>query len=287
MNRREVMRSLAVLSAAGMLPGISSAFAEAAKYGLKQSACLGCYGGYMKKNNISLDQFCEAVAKIGVKSLELTNAGQWEVMKKYGLSCAMLPAPMGITRGFNHTKYHEELIVKTKACIDEAVSWGFKNVICMSGNCEGMGKEEGLANCVTGLKEVVPYAEKKGIILCMELLNSHGHKDYMADSTAWCVELTHKLDSPSFKILYDIYHAREMGEDPIKDIREHHDCWGHYHTGGWPGRAEIDLASQELDYAKIMREIAETGYQGWIGQEFVPRRDGLKSLAEAFGICDV
>ena len=286
MNRRTVLKSLTVLAAAGALP-IPSAFAEAQKYGFKQSACLWCYNGWMNKNNVSLDQFCEAAAKIGIQSLELTGEGQWETMKKYGLCCAMIGSPMGITRGFNHTQYHEELIVKTKACVDQAVKWGFPNVITMSGNCEGMGKEEGMANCIKGLKEVVPYAEKNGIVLCMELLNSHGHKDYMCDETKWAVDLVHAIDSPSFKILYDIYHAREMGEDPIKDIREHHDCWGHYHTGGWPGRAEIDLASQQLDYAQIMREIAETNYKGWIGQEFVPRRDGLKSLAEAYAICDV
>ena len=286
MNRRTVLKSLTVLAAAGALP-IPSAFAEAQKYGFKQSACLWCYNGWMSKNNVSLDQFCEAAAKIGIQSLELTGEGQWETMKKYGLCCAMIGAPMGITRGFNHTKYHEELIVKTKECVDKAVKWGFPNVITMSGNCEGMGKEEGMANCIKGLKEVVPYAEKNGIVLCMELLNSHGHKDYMCDETKWAVDLVHAIDSPSFKILYDIYHAREMGEDPIKDIREHHDCWGHYHTGGWPGRAEIDLASQQLDYGQIMREIAETNYKGWIGQEFVPRRDGLKSLAEAYAICDV
>ena len=286
MNRRTVLKSLAVLAAAGALP-IPSAFAEAKKYGFKQSACLWCYNGWMNKNNVSLDQFCEAAAKIGIQSLELTGEGQWGTMKKYGLCCAMIGAPMGIPRGFNHTKYHEELIVKTKACIDQAVKWGFPNVITMSGNCEGMGKEEGMANCIKGLKEVVPYAEKNGIVLCMELLNSHGHKDYMCDETKWAVDLVHAIDSPSFKILYDIFHAREMGEDPIKDIREHHDCWGHYHTGGWPGRAEIDLASQQLDYGQIMREIAETNYKGWIGQEFVPRRDGLKSLAEAYAICDI
>ncbi len=286
MNRRTVLKSLAVLAAAGALP-IPSVFAEAKKYGFKQSACLWCYNGWMSKNNVSLDQFCEAAAKIGIQSLELTGEGQWETMKKYGLCCAMIGAPMGITRGFNHTQYHEELIVKTKACVDQAVKWGFPNVITMSGNCEGMGKEEGMANCIKGLKEVVPYAEKNGIVLCMELLNSHGHKDYMCDETKWAVDLVHAIDSPCFKILYDIFHAREMGEDPIKDIREHHDCWGHYHTGGWPGRAEIDLESQQLDYGQIMREIAETNYKGWIGQEFVPRRDGLKSLAEAYAICDV
>lgn len=287
MNRRELIKSLAVLTSAGCLPGVSSAFAEAAKYGLKQSACLWCYGGYMRNNNISLDQFSDAAAKIGVKSLELTGPNEWKTMKNYGLICAMLSAPCGIPKGFNHVENHKDVIEKTKAQIDLAVEWGFPNVICMSGNCNGMGKEEGLANCVIGLKEVVPYAEKKGIVLCMEFLNSHGHKDYMCDSTDWAVELVHKMDSPSFKILYDIFHAREMGEDPIKDIREHHDCWGHYHTGGWPGRAEIDLASQKLDYAQIMREIAETNYKGWIGQEFVPRRDGLKSLQEAFDICNI
>ena len=286
MNRRTALKSLAALAALGIAPAHLTAMAEAKKNGIKQSACLWCYGGYLRKNNISLDEFCKICADMGLLSLELTGPGDWEIMKKYGLICAMLPSS-GIERGFNHVENHEFLIEYTKKQIDAAVAWGFPNVIVMSGNCKGMGKEEGLANCVTGLKEVVPYAEERKIVLCMEFLNSHNHKDYMADSTKFCVDLTHELDSPSFKILYDIYHARMMDEDPLKDIREHADCWGHYHTGGYPGRAEIDMASQQLDYAALMKAILETGFTGYVGQEFCPRRDAITSLKEAFALCDI
>lgn len=286
MNRRDALKSLAVLSTLGLTSAQLDAFAQTAKYGLKQSACLWCYNGYLKKNNLSLDDFCKVCAEIGLQSLELTGPGEWGVMKKHGLMCAMLSSP-GIARGFNHVENHDFLVDFTRKQIDLAVEWGFPNVICMSGNCEGMGKEEGLANCVTGLKRILPYAEEKKIVLCMEFLNSHGHKDYMADSTAFCVELTHTLDSPSFRILYDIFHAAMMGEDPIQDIREHSDCWGHYHTGGYPGRAEIDLDSQTLDYRVIMEEIAKTGFKGYIGQEFCPRRDAIQSLREAYALCDI
>lgn len=286
MNRRDVLKSLSALAALGILPHNLEALAAAGKYGLKQSVCLWCYNGYLKKNNLSLDQFCEFCAKLGLKSIELTGPKEWEVMKKHGLMCAMASSG-SIPKGFNRLENHEELIQVTKAAIDRAADWNFPNVICFSGNCDGMDKEEGLRNCVVGLKQVIPYAKEKGIVLNMELLNSINHKDYMGDKTDWMVRLVHELDSPHFKVLYDIYHAAMMGEDPIKDIREHHDCWGHYHTGGYPGRAEIDKASQELDYAAIMQEIAKTNYQGYVGQEFCPRRDALKSLEEAVKLCDI
>ncbi|MDO4575166.1 MAG: sugar phosphate isomerase/epimerase [Planctomycetia bacterium] len=286
MNRRDVLKSMAVLAALGITPAHLHALEEAKKNGIRQSVCLWCYNGYLKKNNLSLEQFCQICKDLGIGSVELTGESQWEVMKNYGLICAMCPSG-SIPKGFNRVENHKELVELTKKRIDLAVKWNFPNVICFSGNCEKMGKEEGLANCVVGLKQVVPYAEKNGIVLNMEFLNSHGHKDYMGDSTAWLVKLVHELDSPSFKVLYDIYHAAEMGEDTMKDIREHHDCWGHYHTGGWPGRAEIDFASQRLDYTALMKAILETGYTGWVGQEFCPRRDAIQSLKEAYQICNV
>jgi hydroxypyruvate isomerase len=137
------------------------------------------------------------------------------------------------------------------------------------------------------LKKIAPYAEQKKVTVCLELLNSIDHKDYMADSTKWCVELVHRVGSPRVKVLYDIYHAAMMKEDPLADIRNHSDCWGHYHTGGYPGRNEID-DTQQLDYPKLMRAIAETSYTGYVGQEFVPKRpDALESLRQAVELCDV
>ena len=160
-------------------------------------------------------------------------------------------------------------------------------MICFSGNRAGMDDQEGLANSVAGLKKVAGYAEKKKVTICLEFLNSHDHKDYMADSTKWCVGLVHGVGSPRVKVLYDIYHAGMMKEDILADIKKHHDCWGHYHTGGVPGRHEID-ETQTLDYAKILKAIADTGFQGYVAQEFVPKRkEALKSLEQAIGICDV
>ena len=174
-----------------------------------------------------------------------------------------------------------------KANLEKAAAASVPNVITFSGNREGMDDQEGLKNCVTGLKKIAPYAEKKKITVNLEFLNSINHQDYMADSTKWCVDLVKQVGSPRVKVLYDIYHAAAMKEDVLADIRNHHECWGHYHTGGYPGRAEID-SSQKLDYRKIMEAIAETGYKGYVGQEFIPKRaEALKSLEEAVRICDV
>ena len=171
--------------------------------------------------------------------------------------------------------------------IDETADAGFPNVITFSGNREKLPDDEGLANCVLGLKKIAGYAEQKKITICLEFLNSHDHTDYMADSTKWCVELVHQVGSPRVKVLYDIYHAGRMNEDVLADIKNHADCWGHYHTGGVPGRNEID-ETQTLDYRKIMQAIVASGYTGYVGQEFIPKRaDALKSLRQAIAICDV
>ena len=171
--------------------------------------------------------------------------------------------------------------------IEFAAAEGVPNVICMSGNRKGMADEEGLANCALGLKPVLGLAEARKVTLCMEGLNSRvDHHDYMYDHTTWGVELCKRLGSPRFKLLYDIYHMQIMEGDVIRTIRTHADCIAHYHTGGVPGRHEID-DTQELNYRAIVRAIVETGYQGYLGQEFIPTRDPLASLAQAYRICDV
>jgi hydroxypyruvate isomerase len=150
-----------------------------------------------------------------------------------------------------------------------------------------MDDQEGLKNCVAGLKKIAGYAEQKKVTVCLEFLNSHDHKDYMADTTDWCVRLVQQVGSPRVKVLYDIYHAGMMKEDVLADIRQHHECWGHYHTGGLPGRNEID-DTQTLNYAKLMQAIVESGYTGYVGQEFIPKRpEALQSLEQAVAICDV
>jgi hydroxypyruvate isomerase len=253
---------------------------------IKQSVCLWCYNKYLKAHNMDLDGFADHCAKLGLKSIELVGPKDWPTLEKHGLVCAMTPSH-GITKGLNRIENHEECLSKVRESIDQCAEAGFPNVITFSGNREGLDDEEGLKNCVIGLKKIAGYAEAKKVTVCLEYLNSIDHKDYMADRTAWCVRLVQAVGSPRVKVLYDIYHAAMMKEDPLKDINAHADCWGHYHTGGMPGRNEID-SSQTLDYTALMKAIAESGYQGYVGQEFVPKNeDALKSLADAVKICDV
>jgi hydroxypyruvate isomerase len=287
-NRRSMLRAAAGAAAFGATwsAGRESLSAEL-KGRINQSVCLWCYNKYNKAHNVDLDAFAAAVAEMGIKSIELVGPADWPTLKKHGLVCAMTPAH-GIAKGLNRVENHEECLGKVRQGIDDSAAAGFPNVITMSGNRQGMDDEEGLKNCVTALKQIAPYAEKKKVTVCLEFLNSAvNHKDYMADSTKWCVEMVHRVGSPRVKVLYDIYHAAVMGEDVLKDIQQHHDCWGHYHTGGVPGRNEID-DSQTLDYAKLMRAIVESGYTGYVGQEFIPKRDdAMESLRQAVTICDV
>jgi hydroxypyruvate isomerase len=286
LSRRTLLRTLAGAAAAATLPLGNLSWAADLKGRIQQSVCLWCYNGYLKKNNMDLDQFAAFAAKLGLKSIELVGPDQWPTLKKHGLICAM-SSSHSIPKGLNRIENHDECLAKIRKSIDDTADAGFPNVICFSGNREGMDDEEGLKNCVIGLKKVAGYAEAKKVTICMEFLNSVNHKDYMADTTQWCAKLVHQVGSPRVKILYDIYHAGMMKEDPLADIKNHADCWGHYHTGGLPGRNEID-DTQTLDYRKLMQAIVDTGYTGYVGQEFIPKRpDALKSLEQAVGICDV
>lgn len=288
LSRRSLLRTLAGAAVVGAVGPLGQAAVAAERRGrIKQSVCLWCYNSYLKKAGMDLDQFAAVCAKLGLKSIELVGPDQWPTLKKHGLLCAMTPSH-GITKGLNRVANHEECLAKVREGIDQSAAAGFPNVICFSGNRDGMDDAEGLKNCVAGLKEVAGYAEEKKVTICLEYLNSAvNHKDYMADSTKWCVELVHRVGSPRVKVLYDIYHAGIQKEDVLADIRQHHDCWGHYHTGGVPGRNEIDQ-TQTQDYAQIMRAIAETGYQGYVGQEFIPKNpDALQSLEQAVTLCDV
>ena len=286
-SRRTLLRGMAGVAAAGAAwPLVSPLQAAEAPGRIKQSVCLWCYSGFMKKAQMELDAFAAASAAMGLKSIELVGPDQWPALKKHGLICAMTPSH-SIPKGLNRLENHDECLGAIRKSIDATAEAGFPNVITLSGNRAGMDDQEGLKNCVTALKKIAPYAEEKKVTVCMELLNSVNHKDYMADSTAWCVELVHRVGSPRVKVLYDIYHAAMMKEDVLADIKAHADCWGHYHTGGMPGRNEID-ETQTLDFAKLMRAIADTGFTGYVGQEFIPKRpDALKSLQQAVTICSV
>jgi len=251
------------------------------KGNIRHSVCRWCYG------KLSLDELCKACVEIGIESVELLGPSDWPTVKKYGLTCAMCNGPDRIDYGFNRVEHHDDLIAKFEKAIPQVAEAGFPNIICFSGNRRGMSDEEGLENCVKGLKRLMPIAEKYKVNVVLELLNSKvNHKDYMADHTAWGVELCKRVGSERFKLLYDIYHMQIMEGDLIRTIKENYQYIGHYHTGGNPGRNEID-ETQEIYYPAVMRAIVSTGYKGFVGQEFVPKRDPLTSLRQAIMICDV
>jgi hydroxypyruvate isomerase len=226
------------------------------------------------------------VKKIGYQSIELLVPPEFETVKKAGLTCAILGGA-SIPDGLNRKENHEKIEKHLREFIDFAAKEGIPNVICMSGNRKGMPDDVGLDNCVIGLKRIVGYAEEKKVTLCMEGLNSKvDHKDYMYDFTKWGVELCKRVGSERFKLLYDIYHMQIMEGDVIRTIKENAKYIGHYHTGGNPGRHEID-DTQELNYAAISKAIIETGFKGFMAQEFIPVRDTVASLTQAFKICDV
>jgi len=196
--------------------------------------------------------------------------------------------PGGIPKGLNRPAHHAAITAFFERTLPAVAAAGFPNVICFSGNREGMSDDEGLQHCADGLKRIVPLAEKHGVTVCMELLNSRvNHPDYMCDHTAWGVELCRRVGSERFKLLYDIYHMQIMEGDLISHIREFHSCFAHYHTGGVPGRHEID-STQEIYYPAVMEAIVATGFKGFVAQEFLPTtKDKLASLAAGIRICDV
>ena len=251
------------------------------KGNIKHSVCEWCY------ENISIEELSENCARIGIKSVELVNPRDWPVLKKNGLICAMIETH-SIEKGLNRKENHDYCLNLIREGIEAASEAGFPNVICFSGNREGMPDDEGLENCAEGLEQIVGLAEKKGVSICFELLNSKkwGHADYMCDNTDWGIQLVKRVASPSLKLLYDIYHMQIMEGDIIRTIRDNIEYIAHFHTGGVPGRNEID-ETQELNYAAIMRAIAETNFDGYVAQEFIPKRDPIKSLEQAIQICDV
>jgi hydroxypyruvate isomerase len=257
---------------------------------IHHSVCRWPYPG------IPLDKLCAAAREIGISSVELVMPEDFPVLQKHGLSCAMVSFPLGktpdgtevgcIEKAFNRLAHHDTLVEIYEPHLRAAAAGGAENVICFSGNREGLTDAEGLQNCAIGLRRLLPLAEELGITLVMELLNSKiDHPDYQCDRSAWGIRLCEMLGSPHFGLLYDIYHMQIMEGDIIRSIRENHRYFAHYHTGGCPGRNEID-ANQELHYPAIMRAIAETGYQGHVGQEFIPTAvDPLSSLRRAVEIC--
>jgi hydroxypyruvate isomerase len=247
---------------------------------IQQSACKWCYG------KIPLDEFAAAGKAMGLVGIDLLGPADFPTLKKHGLVCTMVNSH-GIHPGLNKKKNHEKCLAEIRKAIEATSEAGYKNVICFSGNREGQDDEEGMKVCAEALKQVVGLAEEKKVTLCMELLNSKvDHKDYMCDHTKWGVDLCRMVGSERFKLLYDIYHMQIMEGDVIRTMRDYKDYIGHIHTGGVPGRNEID-EGQELYYPAIMKAIADMGFKGYVAQEFIPRRDPLASLRQAVEICDV
>jgi hydroxypyruvate isomerase len=291
MSRRTALNRVAgtaVLAAAAVPSAMNLQAADAPaklKGNIRHSVSKWCYG------KIPLDDFCKAVKEMGIESVELLGESEWATVKKHGLTCAMCNGPDSIGYGWNRVEHHEKLLAGFEQAIPKVAENGFPNIITFSGNRVGKGykvdDEEGLKNCVAGLKKLAPIAEKHKVTVIVELLNSKvNHKDYMADHTAWGVELCKQVGSERVKLLYDIYHMQIMEGDVIRTIKDSSKYLGHYHTGGNPGRNEID-DTQELYYPAIMKAIVATGYKGFVGQEFVPKRDPLASLRQSIEICDV
>jgi len=282
LTRRQALATLGAAAAATTLsPHMSEAQPPRSASRLKQSVSRWCYG------RIPLDDLCEAAKTIGYRSVELLSEKEWVVPKKHGLECAMANGFGTIPVGFNRPDNHDKLVADAERMIPLVAAAGVPNIVVFSGNRAGLSDGEGIANCIAGLKRVTPTAERHNVTLCLEMLNSKvDHKDYQADHTAWAVQVVQGVNSPRLKLLYDIYHMQIMDGDVIATIRANAGHIAHFHTGGVPGRAEID-DTQELNYRRVMQAIADLGFTGFVGQEFVPKRDPLSSLKQAFEICDV
>jgi len=294
MNRRNLLKttaSAAALTMTGPLASLAeSASAPTLKGNLKHSVSRWCYG------SIPLDELCQAAKGMGIESIELTGPKEWEVLKKYGLTSAMGQADswsdgIGLPNFFNNPKNHDKLFAGFEQLIPQAKAAGVTNLICFSGNRNGLSDYQGLLNCQKGLKRVMPTAEKAGVTITMELLSSRdSHPDYQCDTVEWGAVLCEMVGSPNFKLLYDIFHMQSMTGDHIRNIRRYGQYISHYHTGGMPGRHEID-ETQEINYPAIMRAIVESGYRSYVGQEFVPTAKDkpgmLEALRKSILICDV
>ncbi len=286
LSRRTAMKKMAGAAALVGAPAIHLGAAEPEmklKGNINHSVCKWCYSDF------TVEELAQQAVRMGIKSIEIVGPEAYKTLKEYGLSCAMSNGPSSgsISKNINRVAHHAEIVPDYKVRIGEVADAGFTNLIMFSGNREGMDDEEGMHNCAKAIKEVVGEAEKRGVVLCMELLNSKvNHADYMCDHVDWGVRLVDMVGSDNFKLLYDIYHMQIMDGDVIRSIRDYKDYFGHYHTGGNPGRNEID-ETQELNYPAIMQAIVDTGYTGFVGQEFIPVRDPMTSLRQAIWICDV
>jgi len=285
LTRRGLVAASAALSLSSRLHAADTA--TGMKGRVNHSVCKWCYA------KVPLEDLCKQSKDLGLNSIELLGPADWPMLKQYNLTCAMTTNPVvdglgGIAKAFNRVEHHDKLVAAYEDWIPKAAAAGLTNVICFSGNRDGMGDAQGLENSAKGLKRLMALCEKHKVNLVMELLNSKvNHKDYMCDHSEWGVELCKQVGSERFKLLYDIYHMQIMEGDVIATIKKHNAYFAHYHTGGVPGRAEID-ETQELNYPAIIKAIVDTGFKGFVAQEFIPKRpDVLGSLKQGVRICDV
>jgi hydroxypyruvate isomerase len=308
LSRRHLLRGVAALGTAAALgrlaPATRGAEEKAVVNGrVKQSIVFWCFNSAGEKWDA--EQTCRVARDLGCVSVELIDPEHWGLLKKYGLVCAIAPNGMPgapFVKGFNNPRYHEEVITRTQKMIAACADAGFPNVIAFSGykwidaedpKSGEISRDEGAANCVKGLKQLMGHAEKKGVTVCIEHLNtrddSHpmkGHPGYQGDDLDWMAGIVRKVGSPRLKLLFDIYHVQVMHGDVIRRIEQNKDLLGHIHTAGNPGRGELD-DTQELRYAPIMKKLVAIKYQGYVGQEFIPTRNPHEGLREAVKLCDV
>lgn len=288
-SRRSVIKNIVAGTAGiGLLGASQQALAKAMedqplKGNINHSVCRWTY------DFLSLDELCVLAKKIGIKAIDLIGPKDWHILKKHGIDSSMCNgAEINLVDGWNNKDNHAKLIQSYTEHIELVSKAGYKNLIFFTGNRRGMDDETGMQNTVEGLKKIVGLAEKKGVVLQLELFNSKiNHKDYMADKSAWGVEMCKRIGSENVKLLYDIYHMQINEGDVIRTIQDFHPYFGHYHTAGVPGRHEID-DTQELNYPAIMQAIVKTGYKGYVAQEFIPvATDKIASLKDAIRRCDV
>ena len=303
-SRRAALKQAAGLAAVTGLAGTATANAAAKeadcpvvrKGRINQSIVHWCFAAFGEKWTI--EQTARVAKQLGCKSVELVPPSDLPTLKKYGLTCALAPIDMSpdkfpFLKGFNNPKYWPKVIAATTEAIDAAAEGGVKNVIAFTGMRENISDEDGLKNCVAGFKKVIGHAEKKGVTLCLEMLNTRddthpmkGHPGYQGDNAEYCIDIIKQVGSPRLKLLFDIYHVQIMDGDVIRRIHQHKDHLGHIHTAGNPGRGELD-ADQEINYPAVMKALLEVGYKGFVGQEFIPTRNPLEGLRQAVTACDV
>jgi len=305
-DRRGLLCTAAGAVGVGMLPaGVGAQGGPAAVKGrIKQSIAYWAFN--VAGDKWDLAQTCRIARQLGCKSVELVKGKEHEVVREHGLTCALTQIDMDpdppFVRGWNHPDHWPKILQVTKQAIDEAAHYGSPNVICFTGyrvkdvtSLTGpeWSAEEGANNCVAGLKQVIGYAEQKGVNLCLEILNTRdnthpmkGHPGYQGDHTEYCVDIIKRVGSPRMKLLFDVYHVQIMDGDIIRRIREHKDYIGHVHVAGNPGRGELD-DRQEIRFKPIMEALVDVGYRGYVGHEYIPTREPMKGLVEAVSLCDV